>query len=188
MDLKKKELIKEILIGIGILGAVIIVGAMAPGVFGVLNKNGFTKRKFNRKFSDSIYYLKKRKMLIVGESKDGDLKIELSENGKKKMLIYNLDKLKIKPMRKWDGKWRFVMFDIPNKFKNRANALRDKLKELGLYQFQKSVWVYPYPLENEIDLITQIFEVKPFVKMGEMINLESEYKLKKKYKLKNSHT
>lgn len=184
MDLKKKEFIKEVLIGIGILGGIIIIGAMAPGVFGALNRSGFTKRKYNRRFNDTIYYLKKRKLLIVGENKDGSLKVELSKNGKKKMLIYNLDKLKIKPMRKWDGKWRFVMFDIPSKYKGRANVLRDKLKELGLYQFQKSVWVYPYPLENEIDLITQLFEVKPFVKLGEMINLEGEYKLKKKYKLK----
>lgn len=184
MDVKKKELIKEILIGVGILGLVTIAGAIAPGIFGALSRNGFTKRKYNRKFNDSIYYLKKKKLLIIDENKDGGVKVELSENGKKKVLIYNLDKLKIRPMRKWDGRWRFVMFDIPNKFKRRSDILREKLKELGLYQFQKSVWIYPYPLENEIEFIAQLFEVRPFIKLGEIINLEDEYKLRKRYKLK----
>lgn len=184
MDSKKKDLIKEILIGIGLLGLITITGAMAPGIFGALNKNKFIKRKYNRKFNDAVYYLKKRKLLILNEKQDGNMKVELSKNGKRKVLIYNLEKLKINPMRKWDGKWRLVMFDIPNKFKERSNVLREKLKELGLYQFQKSVWIYPYPLENEVDFIAQLFEVRPFVKLGEIINLEDEYKLKKKYKLK----
>ena len=184
MDSKKKDLIKEILIGIGILGLITVIGAMAPGIFGALNKSRFTKRKYNRKFNDALYYLKKRELLTTNENRDGSIKVELSENGKKKVMIYNLDKLKIKPMEKWDGKWRFVMFDIPNKYKEKSNIFREKLKELGLYQFQKSVWVYPYSLENEIELIAKLFEVKPFVKLGEMINLEDEYKLKKKYKLK----
>lgn len=184
MSSNRGEIIKEILIGIGLLGAVVIVGAMAPNIFSGLSRHRFTKRRYDKKFISTVHYLKKRKLIVTRENQDGSIKVELSKNGRKKTLIYNLDSLKIKPMKKWDGRWRFVMFDIPNKFKGRANALRDKLKELGLYQFQKSVWVYPYPLENEINLITQLFEVNPFVKIGEVINLEGEYRLKKKYKLK----
>lgn len=183
MNTNRGEIIKEILIGIGLLGAVVIVGAMAPNVFTGLSRNGFTKRKYDKKFISAVHYLKKRKLILIKENQDGSVKVELSKNGRKKTLIYNLDSLKIKPMRKWDGKWRFVVFDIPNKFKARSNALRDKLKELGLYQFQKSVWIHPYPLENEIDFIIQVFEIKPFVKLGEMTYIDDEEKLKKKYKL-----
>ena len=184
MDSARKEIVKEILIGIGLLGLITITGAMAPNIFSALSKNKFTKRKYDKKFSKVAHYLKERKLIIVKEYPDGGMKVEISKNGKKKLLEYDLEKLKIKPIKKWDGKWRFVVFDIPNKFRGRSNALRDKLKELGLYQFQKSVWVYPYPLENEIDFIIQIFEVKPFVKLGEMNYIDGEEKLKKKFKLK----
>ena len=180
----KGEIIKEILIGIGLLGLLTVTAAIAPGIFGALGKSGFTKRKYDRKFNNAVHYLKRRKFIILKENPDGSMKVELSKDGRKKVLKYDLEKLKIKPMKKWDGKWRFVMFDIPNKFKNRSNTLRDKLKELGLYQFQKSVWVYPYPLENEIDFIVKLFEVQPFVKIGEITYLDGEEKMKKKFKLK----
>ena len=75
------------------------------------------------------------------------------------------------------------MFDIPNKFRRRSDVFRDKLKDLGFYQFQKSVWVHPYPVENEVDLIVKLFEVGPFVKLGEMIYIDGEEKLKKYYKI-----
>lgn len=184
MDPNRKELIKEILIGIGLLGLITISGAMAPNIFSALSKSKFTKRKYDKKFSRAIHYLKERKLMIIKENLDGSMKIQISKNGEKKILEYDLEKIKINPMKKWDGKWRLVMFDIPDKFKGRSNVLREKLKELGLYQFQKSVWIYPYPLENEIEFIAQLFEVRPFIKLGEIINLENEYKLRKKYKLK----
>jgi len=184
MDSARKEIVKEILIGIGLLGLITITGAMAPNIFSALNKNKFTKRKYDKKFSKAAHYLKERKLIIVREYPDGGMKVEISKNGKKKLLEYDLEKLKIKSMKKWDGKWRFIMFDIPNKFKNRSNVLREKLKELGLYQFQKSVWVYPYPLENEMEFLMKVFEVKPFVKLGEISEIDGEAKLKKKYKLK----
>ncbi|MEK7537090.1 MAG: hypothetical protein AAB584_01455 [Patescibacteria group bacterium] len=183
MNPDRKELIKKILIGVGLLGLITITGAMAPNIFSALNKNKFIKRKYNNKIGKVIHALKERKLIIIKENPDGSMKVELSKNGKKKILGYDLEKLKIRPMKKWDGKWRFVMFDIPNKFKGRANALREKLKGLGLYQFQKSVWIHPYPLENEVEFILKLFEVKPFVKLGEITEIDGETKLKKKYNL-----
>lgn len=40
----------------------------------------------------------------------------------------------------WDGKWRLVIWDIPEKRRAVRDLLRSKLKELGFSQFQKSVW------------------------------------------------
>lgn len=184
MASKKGEITKEVLLGIGVMGLIVVGAAMVPGIFSALSRSGFTKRRYDRKFNNTVHYLKRRKLIIVKENTDDSIKVELSKKGKKKILTYNLEKLKIKSMKKWDGKWRFAMFDIPNKFKARANALREKLKEFGLFQFQKSVWVYPYPMENEVDFIIQVFEVKPFVKLGEMTYVDGEEKLKKKFKLK----
>lgn len=41
---------------------------------------------------------------------------------------------------KWDGKWRVVIFDIPEKHKRARDLLRSKLKTWGFVSWQKSVW------------------------------------------------
>jgi len=51
---------------------------------------------------------------------------------------------------KWDSKWRILIFDIPQELHNKRNRLRTKLKFLGFYMLQKSVFVFPYPCEDEL--------------------------------------
>lgn len=46
--------------------------------------------------------------------------------------------------RKWDRKWRIVIFDIAETAKVVRESLRLKLKELGFGMLQKSVWVSPH--------------------------------------------
>lgn len=41
---------------------------------------------------------------------------------------------------KWDGKWRLVIFDIPEKRKQARNLLRASLKNWGFTKWQHSVW------------------------------------------------
>lgn len=41
---------------------------------------------------------------------------------------------------KWDGRWRLVIWDIPEKRRVTRDLLRFKLKQLGFVQWQKSVW------------------------------------------------
>ena len=41
---------------------------------------------------------------------------------------------------KWDGKWRLIFWDIPEKRKSIRDLLRNKLKQLGFVRWQKSVW------------------------------------------------
>lgn len=42
---------------------------------------------------------------------------------------------------KWDGRWRLVIWDVPEKRRLARDLLRYKLKQLGFTQWQKSVWV-----------------------------------------------
>ena len=46
--------------------------------------------------------------------------------------------------KKWDKKWRLVIFDLPEKESGKRNALRKKLTNLGFGQWQRSVYVSPY--------------------------------------------
>lgn len=51
--------------------------------------------------------------------------------------------------RKWDGRWRMVLFDIPVARDSHRKRLRRYLHDRGLGCLQGSVWVTPDPLEEE---------------------------------------
>jgi len=50
-----------------------------------------------------------------------------------------------------------LIFDIQDKQRIKREALRGKIKELGLCQIQKSVWVYPYDFKKEMILLREFF-------------------------------
>lgn len=64
-----------------------------------------------------------------------------------------LSNLKIK--KSWDGKWRLVMFEIPEKQRTVRDKLRRALNDLGLGILQSSVWISPQDVKQKIDLISQ---------------------------------
>lgn len=117
------------------------------------------------------------------EKEDGAIKVVLSEFGKKKALEYKIDEITIKTPTEWDGKWRIVIFDIPERQRKARDALRVKLKELRFYELQKSVFVFPYHCRDEIDFIIEFFNIRPFVRYAEMINPTNEAQLKLKFNL-----
>lgn len=178
---KRGELAKQILLMIA--GGVIISASLfAPNLAVALKpliEHLSKKRKTQtRSIVKSITYLKRQRLVSVIE-KSGQQILTLSENGKKRVLQYNLDKIFIKKPKKWDGWWRLVIFDIPEDMRQGRDALRDKLKHLGFYQLQKSCFVYPYDCRNEIDFITEIFEISPFVNFIIGKEIEGEEHLKK---------
>src|SRR3989344_4076427 len=46
--------------------------------------------------------------------------------------------------KKWDGKWRIIIFDIPQELHRERNILRRRLRSMGFYMLQKSVFIFPY--------------------------------------------
>jgi DNA-binding transcriptional regulator PaaX len=96
------------------------------------------KKISQKKVSDAFYQLRKRG-LIRFENKGGQIYIYLTEKGKKFAEILQIDELKIKNSKKWDKKWRILIFDIAQLKRIYREAFRGKLKELGFYQLQKSV-------------------------------------------------
>jgi len=55
------------------------------------------------------------------------------------------------------------MFDIPRKYNWTRDVFRQKLKEIGFYQLQESVFILPYPCEKEVILLAEILNIVDFV-------------------------
>lgn len=131
----------------------------------------------------SVNKFKFERIVSFKEAPDNTVSIILTEAGKKKALKYKLDDLKINNPRKWDKKWRLVIFDIPEKKKNAREALRSMLKRLGLYQLQRSCFVYPHNCEDEINFVIEMFEIRTYVSIIEATKITNEASLKLKFEL-----
>jgi len=83
----------------------------------------------------------------------------------------------------WDGRWRIVVFDIPEKMRRSRDVLRDKLERLGFYELQKSVFVFPYQCEDEINFIIEYFNLRQYVRTGILEKIDNDLHLKKIFKL-----
>ena len=117
------------------------------------------------------------------EDKDGLAKIILTKEGEKKALKFKIDEMKIKKPTKWDDEWRVVIFDIPERFKKAREALRKKLKDLGFIKLQESVFVLPYECVNEINFITEIFLIRPFVRFMRVKSFTNEEQIRLRFGL-----
>src|SRR3989339_850710 len=100
------------------------------------------------------------RLIDYKESEDGNVKIVLTKEGIKKSINFKLDEMKIKIPPKWDGEWRIVIFDIPERFKKAREALRKKIKDLGFVKLQESVFVFPYECEDEINFVVEVFLIR----------------------------
>ncbi len=90
------------------------------------------------------------------------------ETVKDRKLIYLTDKGKMeilknefwKEKKKWDGKWRIIIFDIPEESSKHRDFLRRKLKWFGFKELQKSVWIIPYDARKEFEEFLKLCNVK----------------------------
>ncbi|NLC31440.1 MAG: hypothetical protein GX765_05325 [Candidatus Moranbacteria bacterium] len=111
--------------------------------------------------------------------------VELTLKGKRLANRMKLDEIKINKPKKWDKKWRLVFFDIPESNRVARDALRKKIKELGLVEIQKSIFIHPYFCKNEIDKVVNFFELKKYIVQCETVDIDRnlELKLKKRFKI-----
>lgn len=80
--------------------------------------------------------------------KNGKSYLRLTSQGKKK-IIRDFPLLSLQN-KKWDRKWRLVFFDIEETSRYTRDILRTKLKQLGFAQIQRSVYITPHNLAEDL--------------------------------------
>lgn len=129
------------------------------------------------RFKLIIKRLKQRKIIKIYQ-KDNQEMIKLTKKGKAQIPHYLLEEMpSIKSQDDWDGKWRLVIFDIPNDKKKTRDAFRRKLLEFGFYLLQESVFVFPYDCTEEIKYLRELFDLKSQVKYIIAETIEAEIDL-----------
>lgn len=121
------------------------LGDIAPRPFETKYAWGNRLRNIDRpKFDRQVKYLVKKGMLKLTE-KNSQQFLELTKAGQLEALLIKARRL---GKQKWDGKWRLIMFDIPESHKEKRQSFRILLKQNGFYKLQASVYISPYTLNN----------------------------------------
>lgn len=63
----------------------------------------------------------------------------------------------------WDGKWYIVSFDIPESYKRKRDAFREKLKKLDFGRLQNSVWISPVNYLANIESLVKFHKMEHWV-------------------------
>ena len=158
----------KFLLGFLAAAPLLVVGAALPGILSATKSINKSKKYSDSQFQNAFKNLKRRKLIEIIREDDYKIKVQLTNKGQKRIKEFCFEMLEIKKPKSWDKKWRILIFDIPTKPKvyNQAReALRRKIKDLGFYQMQKSVWVYPYECEDEILFIAELFQVQKHIEI-----------------------
>jgi|SRR3989344_6571636 len=165
--------IPVLVIGAGVMGNAIQAFKIFKG----------SSKYSKRQIKSAVDSMRRQKLIEYIIDKNGKTVARITKKGETKLRAFAVDLIKIKKPRKWDGKWKLVMFDIPIGFTKGRESLRFYLKELNFFQFQKSAWIYPYPCEDEIMFIANFFGVGKCVEILTVESILRDEKLKKHFHL-----
>lgn len=153
------------------IGGVVVTSMAIPNLPVALGAAYKAWRKFNKRDLGKIIKRLERQQTISIKEFCGKVSIELTEKGHSRLLEYEFDNIKLKA-RKRDGKWRLIIFDIPENKKVSRDAFGRKLLQLGCIRLQDSVFASAFPCKNEIDFLCHYLGISDYVTLVSLNRIE----------------
>jgi len=131
----------------------------------------------------AIHRMKKKGM--VKEARRGGKKfLKLTKRGKVQALLCRVEQCPRPHPRTWNGKWWLALFDIPEMGKLLRNRIRKTLKGVGFYCLQKSVYIWPYELPDDLIVYLNDSGLGRYIRLVRVDRLDDDRKLKRMFKLR----
>ena len=141
------------------IGVVVFIASTAPNAAQLLRFfPGYKKgARFNFQVKSALSRLV-AKGLVVFVEKGGKRYARITEKGKH-MLDLETARMQVVKKKRWDRRWRLVIFDIPERRRSVRIRLRKFMASCGFERLQDSVWAYPYDCEDLIALVKAEFRI-----------------------------
>ena len=142
--------LQRVVLGTVAAAGIIAVGMMAPNALSGLEKLGvLPKPRQSEYITAARRRLKKRGLLA---EQGGFLRLTpAGEHELARLVMW--DSRVIPQPRRWDEKWRVLIFDIPERRRRTRDVVRDRLCAAGFIRVQDSVWLFPYACEEFVALL-----------------------------------
>jgi len=174
---------QTVLACVGVAG-ILAVALIAPNVFQALPHLTGNKYKFGYRARTAAGRLAQKGYVRFVERR-GMKYVEITDQGRRVLELEQQKKSLIGRIRKrWDGRWRMIIFDIPEKRSNIRKRLRSMMQELGFLRLQDSVWVFPYDCEEVVALVKAELQVGKDVLYVIAEQIENDKPIKRHFNLK----
>lgn len=178
----KKAKIRQIILESVKLTGYIGIAAFAPKVFSQMKRMGLVTHP---RQIESIKR-SKDKLIEKGLLELKNDRLSITQHGRRYLLkcLSLGDNKELNKKKKWDKKWRVIIFDIPETRRFDRDNIRQALISLGFLRLQDSVWVYPYNCEDLINLLKTDTETEKDVIYMIVDQVENDEQIKKHFDLK----
>lgn len=171
----------HILAAAGTIGLIFAFPGAAPALGNlILGKHSYKRWRTKQVLGK----LTRQKYIKIVRNNDNTVSVTITKQGMIKTLSYDLESMHLEKPKKWDKEWRVIIFDIPEKYKRVRDVFRLRLKQLGLYKLQDSVYVSPYNCFDEVEFLRELYGVSFTVRYLLVKNLEDDSFLKDHFALR----
>jgi len=144
---RRKGYVKDAVLAAVGLSGLLLVAMAAPNAIQLLGKTSIGKR-FKDQTLTTLSRLAKEG-LIKFEKHGGKRYARITEKGRKVLALEQQKKaLQAQAKKRWDRRYRIVIFDIAEVRRSIRIRLREAMRAAGFVRLQDSVWVYPYDCED----------------------------------------
>jgi CRISPR-associated endonuclease Cas2 len=178
----RRNIQRLVLAAVGTAG-IIAVAMVAPNIFQAIPKLTGDRSKFAYKAKTAAGRLA-QKGLVRFVAKNGVRHLELTQKGLRYLAIEKAKAGSMQGNRKrWDRRYRVVMFDIPEKRRATRERLRLLMHDFGFLRLQDSVWISPHDCEDLITLIKSELRIGKEVLYLIVDEIENDTWIKKHFHL-----
>lgn len=176
--MEKMSVAKNVLRAVAI-GGMTFVALTSPYGAQILLKNLKRERqRYQRYYINKVTKkLLEEKMIRLNDKG----RLMLTDKGMRHLAKLEMGDEEIAKPKRWDGKYRLVIFDIPEKMQRSRIAIRRQLTAWGFVRLQNSVWVHPYDCERAIGLLKTYFDLGDDVLYLVVESIENDHWLKKEF-------
>ena len=179
---KKKRDVQSAVLAVVATAGFIALAALAGNALQLLKY--LPNEKYNLKYRmKSVAGRLVAKRYAIWVEKDGRHHLRITPAGLR-AFAFEQAKVALKNQKKkWDDRWRMVVFDISERRRQVRNRLRATMLEIGFVRLQNSVWVYPYDCEDFIALLKAELRVGKDVLYAIVDTIEQDRSLRTHFNL-----
>ncbi len=181
--MRRKEYVQRAVLSALKVGGILALAAVAPNTLQYLGRLDKGNSRFVYQTRSVLSRLTTKGYVRFTEH-NGVRCVELTRDGMRHLHRETLlSRMQAGRKRRWDGRWRIVMFDVPEKRKRDRERLRYLMKEAGFVLLQESVWTYPHDCEEFVALLKIEMRLGNNLRYAIIEKLEDDAALKKTFGL-----
>ena len=139
--------------------------------------------RFKHQVNDTLMRLA-NKGFVVFIRENGRKLVRITPAGRRVLALEEQKTtLQLQKKKRWDKRWRVVIFDIPEYRRGTRDKLRLTMRTAGFYRLQDSVWIYPYDCEDFMALVKADLQIGNAVLYMVVEKIENDSKVKTHFML-----